>query len=154
MTLIGGVAMALVYESRRTTTDADVIMRPDVAAEVLPAADGIAAEFELEAGWMNQKAQDADHVLVPPEAGTVVLETPSVVFEVPSTERMLGMKLARFAGGTDVEDAKILLARLKRGGLSDVEDVWTFVGGTVPMAKREQTRHNLGVLWDVLNEPE
>ena len=35
--------MALGYSSRRTTDDADVIMAPDVAAEVLPAAEQVAA---------------------------------------------------------------------------------------------------------------
>jgi hypothetical protein len=152
VTLIGGVAMALAHGSRRTTKDADVILRADVAAEVLGAADDIAAEFDLDAGWMNQKAQVADLVLVPAEPGRPVLETPSVVFEVPSTERLLGMKLARFAGDTDVSDAKILLTELKVR-FSDVEDVWTFVGGFVPMAKRSLARHNLDVLWEMLDEP-
>ena len=47
VTLIGGVAMVLGYNSRRPTNDADVIMTPDVAAEVLPAADQVAAQYGL-----------------------------------------------------------------------------------------------------------
>jgi hypothetical protein len=152
VTLIGGVAMALAYGARRTTTDADVIVPDDVAAEVIPAADGIAAEFGLSAGWMNRKAQDADVVLVPQEDGKPVLVTPSVVFEVPSVERMLGMKVARWAGETDIEDAKILLKTVLVSH-SDVEDVWSLIGGLVPVAKREQARHNLAILWEMLHEP-
>jgi hypothetical protein len=39
------------------------------------------------------------------------------------------------------------------GGLSDSDEVWTFVGGTVPVAKHAQARHNLYVLWEMIHEP-
>ena len=51
--VIGGVAMALGYGSRRTTADADSVMDPDVAAEVLPAAKRIAGEFGLADDWLK-----------------------------------------------------------------------------------------------------
>jgi len=150
VTLIGGVAMVLGYNSRRPTNDADVIMTPDVAAEVLPAADQVATQYGLSPGWMNTKALDAGYVLQPIEIDRAVLTTGSVVFEVPSAEQLLAMKLSRFAGGDDIEDAKILLRRLQRS-CSDVETVWDFVGGLVLVAKRRQARHNLYVLWDMLD---
>ena len=60
---------------------------------MLAAARGIAAEFDLPADWMNQRAQEGpDLVVVPPESGKAVLVTPSIVFEVPSAERMLGTR--------------------------------------------------------------
>jgi hypothetical protein len=152
VTLIGGVAIALGYESaRRTTTDADVIMQPDVAAEVLPAAKQIASEFQLPPDWLNKAAFDAG-LLVPPKGqGRIVLETQSLVFDVPPAEHLLGMKLVRWAGETDIEDASILLKKL-RVAYSDVEDVWSLVGGFVLMAKRAEARHNLDVLWEMLDE--
>lgn len=153
VTVIGGVAMALAYGSRRTTEDADVIMPPEVAAEVLPAAEKLAPEFGLPSHWMNQKAVEAGYASAPPEGGRVVLSTPSLVLEVPSTERLLGMKLARFAGDTDIEDAKILAMKLRNAGRSTAEDVWDVVGGTVPMASRGRARHNLENLWEMLDEP-
>src|ERR1035438_3549394 len=45
ITVIGGVAMALGYGAQRTTLDADVVMAPEVALEVLPIAALIRAGF-------------------------------------------------------------------------------------------------------------
>ena len=149
VTLIGGVAVALGYGTRRTTADADVA--PDVSAEVLRAAEKTAAEFGLPSGWMNTKAFDAGFVVQPLQAGKVVLSTPSVVFEIPSTAHLLAMKLSRFAGDTDIEDAKPLLRELRRT-YADAEDLWNFLGGLVVVAKRAQARHNLDVLWEMLDE--
>jgi hypothetical protein len=79
VTIIGGVAIALAYGSRRTTKDADVIMAADVAAEVLPAAARIASEFALATDWMNQRALEANLIVVPRSPGERVLTTPSVL---------------------------------------------------------------------------
>ena len=59
------------------------------------------------------------------------------------------MKLSRFAGDTDIGDAKILLRQLC-SRLTTVEDVWTFVGGFVPLARRGRARHNLELLCEML----
>ena len=143
--------MALGYSSRRTTDDADVIMAPDVAAEVLPAAEQVAAQYGLPSGWMNTKAFDAGLILPPTEAGRAVLTTNSVVFEVPSAERLLAMKVVRFAGDKDQKDAEILL-KLLLPRFSDVETLWNFLGGFIPPAKRSQARYNLDILWEMLDE--
>jgi hypothetical protein len=105
VTLIGGVAMALGYRSRRTTTDADAIMAPGDTEEILSAAKRIAPDFQLDAGWLNQKAFEAG-LIKKPEAERIVFETPTLVLEVPSPESMLAMKLARSAGDTDLDDAR------------------------------------------------
>lgn len=141
-------ALALAYGSRRTTKDADVIM----AAEVLPAAATIAGEFALPTDWMNQRAVEANLIVIPSTPGEPALATPSVLFDVPSTEHLLGMKLARFAGDTDIEDASVLLRKLRAARFEDVEDLWSFVGGLVPLAKRGQAPHNLDVLWEMIDE--
>ena len=143
--------MALGYSSRRTTDDADVIMAPDVAAEVLPAAEQVAAQYGLPSGWMNTKAFDARLIVPPTEKGRAVLTTDSVVFDVPSTERLLAMKVVRFAGDKDQKDAEILLKRLLPR-FPDVESLWNFLGGFIPPTKRSQARYNLDILWEMLNE--
>ena len=153
VTLIGGVAMALGYGSRRTTKDADVVMTPDVASEVLPAAEQVATQYGLLSGWMNTKALDAGYVTQSIEIGRSVLTTDSIVFDVPSIGQLLAMKLSRFAGDdVDVSDAKILLQQLQRRGYSDVETMWDSIGGLVRVADRSQARHNLYVLWEMLDE--
>ena len=59
------------------------------------------------------------------------------------------MKVARFAGDTDIADAKILLSLLP---LDDVEDVWTRIGGLVPVARQSVARDNLQALWEEVHE--
>jgi hypothetical protein len=144
--LIGGVAMALGYGSRRTTNDADTVMGDADVAEILEAADRIAPDFQLAAGWLNQKAFEAG-LITPPEAERIVLETPALALEVPSAEHMLAMKVARFAGNTDTEDAIILLKAV-RSRYSDVEELWTAVGGLVPVARQDTARYNLFKIWE------
>jgi hypothetical protein len=78
-----------------------------------------------------------------------VFDTPTLVLEVPSDEQMLAMKVARFAGNTHIDDAKILLQR-KQLRYDAVEDVWSAIGGRIPMASRDQARHNLVGLWEDL----
>jgi hypothetical protein len=148
VTVIGGVAMALGYGARRTTTDADVVSPP---AEVLTASRAVAAEFGLPSDWMNQNAEMAGFISSSVAiGGSVVFATDSLVVEVPSAEHMLAMKVARLAGDTDRDDARILLSKLP--GLAHVEDVWGHIGGLVPLAHRAQARHNLDVLWESTHE--
>jgi len=148
--VIGGVAMALGYKSRRTTGDADVILAPEIAEEVLAAAEKIAPEFSLPPDWMNQKALEANLIRPPVGPGRAVFETSSLVLEVPAPEHMLAMKVARYAGDTDIGDAKILWHLLH---LDDVEEVWTRIGGLVPVAKQSVARDNLQALWEDIHEP-
>ena len=148
--LIGGVAMALGYGSRRTTEDADVVMTPDVADEVLPAAEQIAAQNDLPLDWMNMRAWDAGLITAPSPHKTVLV-TSSIVFEVPSTEHMLAMKLVRFAGDTDRKDAEILIKRLLPS-FSHIEDLWAVLGGLVPPSKRAQARYHLDIFWEKIHE--
>jgi hypothetical protein len=155
VTVIGGVAVALAYGSRRTTDDADVIIiDPAIAGEVLAAVAQIAPEFELPLDWMNEKARKAGHVPASISADKVVREWPSLALEVPSAEQLLAMKVTRFAGDTDTKDAKILLKVLINSGRSDVEAVWDVVGGYVPLAKQANARDNLQDVWEMLsNDP-
>jgi hypothetical protein len=149
VTVIGGVAMALAYGARRTTQDADVVATPP---EVFEAARAVAPEFGLASDWMNAKAEAAGYVVASAAEDTqVVFSGPSLEVHVPSVAHMLAMKVARFAGGTDIEDAKLLLSKLKH--FDNVEDVWTHIGGLVPVAKQAQARHNLENLWELVHEP-
>jgi hypothetical protein len=149
VTVIGGVAMALGFGSRRTTADADVVATP---WEVIEAARSVAPEFGLDPDWMNANAEAAGYVVSSVAQNTrLVLREASLEVHIPSVEHMLAMKVARFAGSTDIDDAKLLLSKL--GHLDDVEAVWTLIGGLVPVAEQAQARHNLENLWDLVHEP-
>jgi hypothetical protein len=111
----------------------------------------IASEFGLPDDWLNQKAVEADKIVIPQPPGRTVFETATLALEVPSLEHMLAMKVARFAGDTDIGDATILLQNM-RLRFSDVEDVWTQIGGFVPVAKRDAAHYYLLKLWEDLDE--
>ena len=66
-----------------------------------------------------------------PRPDHAVFERPTLVLEVPSSLHMLAIKLARFAGDTDRQDATELLKRL-RPGYADADDLWTQIGGLAP----------------------
>lgn len=100
---------------------------------------------------MNRAAEEAGFVVGSVTGDTeVVFSAPPLEVRVPSVAHMLAMKVARFAGDTDLADATLLLGEL--GSFVDVEDVWTLVGGLVPVAHRPQARHNLEVLWEIVHE--
>ena len=149
VTVIGGVAMILEYGAKRTTDDMDVIiLRPDIAEEVQEAALRVTA-FGLDAGWLNQRAVEANLIRHPYSADDhVVFANDSLVIAVPSPEHMLAMKLAAYRREKDIRDARLLVDRLRRGGLTEMEDIWTAVGGLVPVAKQATARYNLLDLWD------
>ena len=153
VTVIGGAAMILGYGAHRMTDDVDAVMTPAVAASVLPAAAAIAPEFELDPQWLNQQAMAALLIVPPRMVDKTVFATRSLVLEAPPVEHMLAMKLVAYRRHKDWEDAELLLKRMKRSGVSTAEDVWTFIGGFVPVAKRPAARYNLDELWDRVHEP-
>ena len=97
----------------------------------------------------EEKAVEANLIRHPHSADDhVVFVTDSLVVSVPSPEHMLAMKLTAYRRAKDVRDARLLVAVLRRRGMTDVEDVWTAAGGFVPVAKQATARYNLLDLWD------
>jgi hypothetical protein len=88
---------------------------------------------------------------VGPGGRRVTFSAPPHEVRGPSVAAMLVLKVARFAGDTDIADAKLLLGKL--GTFSGVEQVWNWVGGLVPVAHGSQARHNPEILWEVVHEP-
>ena len=53
--IVGGAAMAIAYDARRSTADADAVFVP--STEVRLAASRVASRLELEADWLNDGAE-------------------------------------------------------------------------------------------------
>jgi len=140
--------MILGYGAQRMTDDIDAVMTSEVAAEVIPAAVTIAPEFGLDSQWLNQQAMAASLIVAPKLVDKMVFATRSLILEAPPVEHMLAMKITAYRSHKDWDDAALLLKRMERSGLSSVEDVWSFVGGFVPVAKRMTAKYNLEDLWD------
>jgi predicted nucleotidyltransferase len=150
--VIGGAAMALGYDARRTTRDVDALIDPADLDRILEAAAITAERFGLPRDWLNERAKQAGYVVDPVLAGQVLLALPGLKVAAPPIEQLAAMKLAAIRGQTDVDDARLLLSILRRAGL-DAEAVWAVVGGRVPAAERDKARYNLLRVWEMFDEP-
>src|SRR4051794_9705777 len=92
--VIGGVAMALAHQARRTTKDMDAVLPERESPVIIAAAERIAVEFGLASGWLNEKALEAGYV---DRAGIqhapVVGTWPGLEIRVAPIERLLATKL-------------------------------------------------------------
>ena len=106
--VVGGAAMALVYDQGRLTRDVDALFVP--APEVRQAAEAIGDAHGLEPDWLN----DAAKGFLPgqDEHPTTVFESESLLVQVASPEYLLVMKLYASRDERDLDDAATLFDRL------------------------------------------
>lgn len=106
--LVGGAAIAIAYDSQRSTRDLDAVFLPtDV---VRRAAAAVASRRGLAADWLN----DAVKGYLPgtdPEAWRFY-ESPSLKVDVASARYLLAMKLFAARVENDVDDIMLLYRQL------------------------------------------
>lgn len=116
MYVVGGAAIALVFDSRRSTQDIDAVFEPK--AEIYEIAGAIAVERGLADGWLNDAVKgflaDAD-----PDA-PLVLEAPGLRVAAATPRILLAMKVLSHRVGEDEEDVRLLANEL---GLSTSSEV-------------------------------
>ncbi len=102
--VVGGAAMAVAYDARRSTTDVDAIFVP--SKEVRTAASRVAEELGLEDDWLNDGAkgflpgEDAEQV--------GVYEGTNLHVAAASPRFLLAMKLMASRTERDIDDIKAL----------------------------------------------
>lgn len=102
--VVGGAAMAIAYDARRTTTDVDAIFVPsDIVRE---AATEVAERLELEPDWLNDGAKSFAPGNDPAQAS--VFEGRFLSVAVASPRYLLAMKLLASRTDRDIDDIKIL----------------------------------------------
>jgi hypothetical protein len=113
--VVGGAAMAIAYDARRTTTDVGAIFVPtDVVRE---AAKEVAEQLKLEPDWLNDGAKSFAPGNDP--AQTSVFEGRFLSVAAASPRYLLAMKLLASRTDRDIDDIKILY---KLCGLSTAEE--------------------------------
>ncbi|WP_198419353.1 DUF6036 family nucleotidyltransferase [Actinomyces respiraculi] len=123
--IVGGAAMALAYDRARSTRDLDAAFQPSLIVREL--AEKIGAENGLEEDWLNDAAKgfmpstDAD--------ARTVLETDSLLVQVPSPEYLLAMKVHAGRTDKDIEDA-VLLYRI--AGYTNADQIIDLLERTYP----------------------
>lgn len=123
--VIGGAAMALAYDARRSTRDIDAVFKPH--GVVVEEAQAVAAELGLPRWWLNEQAS----AYVAPggdPAAPHVFDHPGLRVSAASPEHLLAMKVLA-ARRRDLEDISYLVKHL---GLSGTVEVLTLCERVFP----------------------
>lgn len=137
--VVGGVALALAWEDRRTTRDVDALFETDRHGVLVEEIHDVAAELGLPASWLNEQATFYAPADYRSHEGTVY-DGSYLQVAVASAEVVLAMKV-RAARPTDVDDIRFLLGVLGIDGpagiavVLDVHDRY-FPGDPLPTSKQ------------------
>jgi hypothetical protein len=109
--VLGGAAMVLLYDARSTTRDVDMLPAPGTSSSLLAdAARHVADDLGLPGDWLNDGAKGFVHGLAP---GADVYASGALRVRSIAPEQLLAMKLCAWRDDVDVEDARLLLAKLE-----------------------------------------
>ena len=115
MYVVGGAAIALAYDARRSTRDIDAVFEPKMT--IYAAADEVAQRLGLPPGWLN----DAVKGFVAADSETTpVLDLPGLRCSVASPRILLAMKVLAHRVGEDEDDVRLLAREL---GLDSSDEV-------------------------------
>jgi hypothetical protein len=121
MYVVGGAAVALAYDARRSTRDIDAVFEPKLVIYELAAA--LADERGLPAGWLNDGVKG--FLGGPDEEAAPVLEVPGLRVSTASPRILLAMKVLAHRAGEDDEDVRLLASELN---LRRVDEVLAVAG--------------------------
>jgi hypothetical protein len=125
MYVVGGAAIALAFDERRSTRDIDAVFEPKRA--IYDAAAEIANEVGLPEGWLNDAVKD---FLSGSDGGaTTVLELPGLSVATASPRIILAMKVLAHRLGEDDSDVQLLATELGLTTSAEILAVATEVYG-------------------------
>lgn len=144
MFVVGGAAMALAYNTRRSTRDVDAVFEPKKL--VYEAARRVSERHpeELPVDWLN----DAVKAFLPGDdpAATVAFEHPGLRVRVASARYLFAMKVAASRVERDADDIAVLYGI---AGFESIEEALDHVAHTYPHLRLEpRSRYLLEELVD------
>jgi len=104
--IVGGAAIALALDARRSTRDVDAVFEPK--SEIYEAAADVADALSLPPGWLNDAVKG--FLAGPDPAATPVLDVPGLRCLSASPRMLIALKVLAHRVGED-EDDILLLAR-------------------------------------------
>jgi Nucleotidyltransferase of unknown function (DUF6036) len=116
--VIGGAAMSLAWEDRRTTRDVDALFETDRHGVLIEEIHGVADELNLPNSWLNEQATYYAPADYRSNEG-IVFGGHHLQVAAASAEVVLAMKV-RAARPGDIQDIRILLGLL---GLDELDAV-------------------------------
>jgi hypothetical protein len=116
MYVVGGAAIALAFDERRTTRDIDAVFEPK--SVVYEAAEVVGAERGLPGGWLNDAVKG---FLEGEDLGAApILDLPGLRVLAASPQTLLALKVLAHRIGEDEDDVRLLADKL---GLRSAEEV-------------------------------
>jgi hypothetical protein len=116
MYVVGGAAIALAFDERRSTRDIDAVFEPKGA--VYEAAASVGEQRGLPPGWLNDAVKG--FLAGDDPAAAPVLELPGLRCLTASPETLLALKVLAHRVGEDEADLRLLANEL---GLESAEEV-------------------------------
>jgi len=116
MYVVGGAAIALAYDSRRSTRDIDAVFEPK--SVIYEAAQEVAAQLELPPGWLNDAVKG--FLAGPDPDAAPVLEAPGLRCLVASPRMLLALKVLAHRVGEDEDDVRLLARQLGLGTATEI----------------------------------
>lgn len=110
--VVGGAAMVLNYQARRSTQDVDAFfVTPPEARDTRAWAATVAIELGLPADWLNDGAKGFMQGI---SYGPLLIDAPGIKVYQISPEQLLAMKLSAWRSAQDIGDASTVLSDLVR----------------------------------------
>lgn len=119
MYVVGGAAIALAYDARRSTRDIDAVFEPKSA--VYEAAAEVAARRGLPPGWLNDAVKG--FLAGDDPAAAPVLDLPGLRCLAASPRMLLALKVLAHRVGEDEDDVRLLAGELGLQNADAVLDV-------------------------------
>ncbi len=114
--MVGGAAIALALDGRRSTRDVDAVFEPKHA--IYEAAAQVAADLDLPPGWLNDAVKG--FLAGPDPTAAPVLEVPGLRCLAASPQMLLALKVLAHRVGEDEGDVRLLADVLGLDRASDV----------------------------------
>jgi Nucleotidyltransferase of unknown function (DUF6036) len=116
MYVVGGAAIALAFDERRSTRDIDAVFEPKQV--VYEAAASVGEQRNLPLGWLNDAVKG--FLAADDPAAAPVLDLPGLRCLAASPETLLALKVLAHRVGEDEADLRLLADKL---GLESAEEV-------------------------------
>jgi len=113
--VVGGAAIALAYDERRSTRDIDAVFEPKTT--VYEAAAEVGEQLALPVGWLNDAVKG---FLAGDLEAAPVLEVPGLRCLAASPRMLLAMKVLAHRVGEDEDDVRLLAGELGIGSAQEV----------------------------------
>ena len=147
MYVVGGAAIAIAFDDRRSTRDIDALFEPKQL--IYDEAATMSAELDLPAGWLNDAVKG--FVAGPDPESRLALDVPGLQVAIASPRILLAMKVLAHRVGEDEADVRLLADELELRDAGAVLEVATTVYGDSLDAA---ARFFVEQLFPVTREPE